>query len=57
METHVLDRCEETGKRDAGYTNSVEFAVCSRRQGFIFRISNDGFVFRFGFWFLVVFFF
>lgn len=25
-------------KREAGYTNSAEFAVCSRRQGFIFFI-------------------
>ena len=49
METHVLGRQEETGERDAGYTNSAEFAVCSRSQGFIFHISNDGFVFGLGF--------
>lgn len=28
-----------------------------RRQGFIFHLSNDGFVSGFGFWFSVVFFF
>lgn len=57
METHVLGRREETGESDAGATNSAEFAICSRRQGFIFCISNDGFGLEFGFWVAWVFFF
>lgn len=45
-------------KREAGYTNSAEFAVCSRRQGFIFfYISNDIFGFGFAVCFFFLFFF
>lgn len=45
-------------KREAGYTNSAEFAICSRRQGFIFfYISNDTFGFGFAVCFFFLFFF
>lgn len=41
-------------QRDAGNTNPAGSALCSRSQGVIFHVSNDGlgfFGFAFGFWF------
>lgn len=49
METRVLGRGEETGEEDAGHTNSAEFAVGLRSQGFIFHVSNYGSKFVLGF--------